>query len=112
GECLAESVTNMNAQYPWRCALGHEFTMSGKDVKRRHWCTRCFGRLPDEIERLQKIAREHAGELLSKKYTNAYTTLHWRCARRHKWWAVPSSIVQGTWCWECGHAGGKSTARR
>ena len=51
--------------------------------------------------RVQALARARGGLCLSTEYVNARTHLRWRCAEGHEWEAVPSSIVQGTWCPHC-----------
>ena len=53
--------------------------------------------------------RRRGGECLASEYVNATTKLWWRCRDGHEWDALPGSIVQGTWCPVCGHAG-SSTA--
>lgn len=40
---------------------------------------------------------------MSEKYINTHTKLKWMCAKRHIWWARPSSVKFGLWCPTCGH---------
>jgi hypothetical protein len=52
---------------------------------------------------MKRLARRRGGECLSTDYVNATTKLQWRCRDGHEWEATPGSIVQGSWCWVCGH---------
>ena len=54
-----------------------------------------------ELERLQKIAKQHGGKLLSKIYVNESTKMRWRCASGHRWRARPHDIKRGAWCVVC-----------
>jgi hypothetical protein len=109
GTCLARRVTTIHDHYRWRCRLGHVFTASAHDVQQGHWCRRCRGRVQDDLARMRRLARRRGGECLASEYVNATTKLWWRCRDGHEWDALPGSIVQGTWCPVCGHAG-SSTA--
>jgi hypothetical protein len=52
---------------------------------------------------MKQLAKNQDGECLSDHYINAFTKLHWRCAKRHEWEAPPSSVKnKGTWCPICG----------
>ena len=51
---------------------------------------------------IQKLAREHGGQCLSKVAAfSAETPLVWQCAKKHRWKARPAYIQQGIWCPEC-----------
>lgn len=103
GESLAREVTTVHADYPWRCIAGHEFTMSAHAVQQRHWCLPCRGKEADTLARIVAIAKRRGGEVLSKEYVNATTKMHVRCAEQHEWWTLPSSLIQGHWCFACAH---------
>jgi hypothetical protein len=104
GTCLARDVTTIHAAYRWRCRVGHVFTISAHQVQQGHWCQRCRGRPQGDLARIQRLARRRHGECLSTEYVNATTKLRFRCREGHEWDAPPAAIVQGSWCWACGHS--------
>ena len=53
------------------------------------------------IQDMQAIAKQHNGLCLSEEYRAINKRLLWKCQRDHIWKALPSSIVQGAWCFKC-----------
>jgi len=53
------------------------------------------------LDELNAIAVEKGGRCLSSMYLGSNVKLEWECSKNHRWWAVPYSIKQGVWCWEC-----------
>ena len=100
GECLSKSYKNSVTKLKWQCKNSHVFRLEPAAIVRGTWCQRCSGR-KRTIEDMQIIAQERGGECLSKKFKNTKTKLKWRCSAKHEWWAVPSSILRGSWCREC-----------
>lgn len=49
------------------------------------------------------IAETHGGECLSLAYANSKTKLKWRCTKGHEWEALPSNVLKGHWCKDCGN---------
>ena len=54
------------------------------------------------IKYMKQIAAKKGGRCLSDQYVNNHTKLEWECAKGHQWWAVPSSVIERTWCPDCG----------
>jgi hypothetical protein len=48
------------------------------------------------------IAESRGGRCLSKSYLGMVTKHEWECEHGHRWKAVPDSVINGTWCPECG----------
>lgn len=57
--------------------------------------------LSEPLKRLQLLAAERNGELLSKIYLGMASKYNWRCSSGHEWSAQAASINSGTWCPEC-----------
>jgi hypothetical protein len=54
------------------------------------------------LEQIQNITASKGGECLSKKYTNNYTKLKFKCEKGHVWKTRPSGIKNAnTWCPKC-----------
>jgi len=47
------------------------------------------------------IAKKNSGKCLSEKYVNNKTKLKWECRLGHTWYAVPASVIRGSWCLDC-----------
>lgn len=54
-----------------------------------------------KIQEMRKIAEEHGGNCLSKKYVNNKTKLLWECSKGDRWEATPNNVLRGTWCGQC-----------
>lgn len=55
----------------------------------------------NELKKLQEIAKNNEGELLSNTYLGYNTKLQWKCKHGHIWNSTPSNIKKGSWCKEC-----------
>jgi hypothetical protein len=55
------------------------------------------------IEEMRDLAIVRGGKCLSIEYVDSKSKLLWQCARGHQWQALPSSVVQGSWCPACAH---------
>ena len=55
------------------------------------------------IEEMYCLAESRGGKCLSSEYVNARTKLKWQCKKGHIWDAIPSNVIKGHWCPECGH---------
>lgn len=104
GECLSQVYKNNITKLRWRCKHGHEWDGAPAVILRGGWCSFCAGKLPKKmaLQELQKLAVSRGGKLLSKRYKNSQSYLHWQCAKGHKWEAVSPAIKSGTWCPVCG----------
>ena len=50
---------------------------------------------------MHALAQGKGGKCLSTTYVNASTKLEWECQKGHRWFAVPFSVKQGSWCPKC-----------
>lgn len=53
---------------------------------------------------MQRLAKIRGGKCLSSEYGNNKTKLEWQCKEGHRWKAVPSSVMSGSWCGKCSNA--------
>lgn len=54
------------------------------------------------LEKLNQIAVDRNGELLSNEYINNITKLKWKCnICQYTWEALPGSVKNGSWCSSC-----------
>ena len=111
GRCLADDFTNIYTKLKWQCKNGHVWEAIPKNIIRGIWCSRCSGLARLTIEQMQKIARKHGGECLSKTYINAHTKLMWKCKKRHKWETAPMNVQRGSWCPVCAIEKSKRTKK-
>jgi hypothetical protein len=100
GKCLSDFYKNAGTKLLWQCARGHTWEAIPANVMRGHWCPVCAGR-GKTIEDMRLVARDRGGECLSQTYVNNRTKLTWRCAKGHRWDAIPNSIRRGSWCPTC-----------
>ncbi len=56
------------------------------------------GKFIYSIDDMRKIAAFHGGKCLSDSYDGHVAKLIWECKHGHVWEAVPTSIIQGSWC--------------
>lgn len=88
----------------WQCGRGHawdESISAAQNVR----CMNCASqRREQRTERLQALAAERGGKLVSKEYADASTPLEWECAFGHNWKALPDDVAR-CWCNECARKG-------
>lgn len=101
GLCLSETYVNTTTALLWQCAAGHQFKVPPKIIRRGHWCPKCGGSYPLNLEEMQALAVRRGGKCLSPEYVNADTKLTWQCAEGHIWPATPMHVKQGQWCKVC-----------
>jgi len=108
GECRSKTYRTTETRYEWRCAQGHDFTLSGRSVADGGWCPRCRdegnGRATGGIDHLREVAREQGIECLSRRYVDSHTRYRWRCPAGHTWRARYSVIREGRVCPQCAPA--------
>jgi Probable Zinc-ribbon domain len=57
---------------------------------------------PNKLSKLQDIALEHGGILISKKYLGIFEHLEWECTEGHRFKAAPNNVKNsGSWCPKC-----------
>jgi len=107
GVCLSEKYVNQDGKLLWRCAAGHEFLMSGDQVKnKKQWCAACAGVKRLDIKLMRDLADQRGGKCLSTSYVNQKTPLLWACKDGHTWKATGGSIKNmKSWCPSCSFVG-------
>jgi hypothetical protein len=58
----------------------------------------------EALELCVALAIERGGVCLSREYRDGKSKLRWRCAARHEWEAIPTSVRRGSWCARCSNA--------
>ena len=104
GKLLSKTYENSWSKLLWRCAHGHEWRASLKNVKNcGSWCPSCFyGSRRLGLSSALQLALTRGGMCLSDSYKNNFTHLEWSCACGHKWKAPLQSVKnRGTWCPLC-----------
>jgi hypothetical protein len=113
GNCLSIKYKNGRAALLWECNRGHRWRASPANVKSGNWrkgtwCPKCYNyrrhfRAKRSIEEMRTLAMARGGVCISSEYVSSKTKLIWQCAQGHRWQALPTSVVQGTWCPLCAH---------
>lgn len=102
GFCLSREYLGCETKLLWQCKNGHKWESSPNNIKAKHWCPYCAGKMPSTIEEMKGVAALHGGECLSTIYKSQESKLLWRCKERHEWWAIPKHIMKGVvWCPYC-----------
>lgn len=109
GECLSTRYVDAFTRLRWRCREGHEWSADPGTIVQGSWCPECrwhasYSRARLSIEIMREVAAERGGACLSPDYHGVHVRLKWRCARGHKWIALPTFIRQGKWCPVCSHS--------
>jgi len=111
GQCLSETYENCNKKINWECKLGHKWEAKPYHVVAGSWCPRCaqisLGKKNRKysIQDMQNIATKREGKCLSSAFVSVMSKLEWQCRDGHKWDAIPSSIMRGSWCPHCRYLG-------
>ena len=113
GECLSSSYRNGRTSLLWVCKHGHYWKAAPAKVKsgtrrKGSWCRGCYNwrrrfHAKHSIEAMRELAISRGGACLSTEYVSSKAKLTWQCAAGHNWQALPTSVVQGTWCPACAH---------
>jgi hypothetical protein len=105
GVCLSDTYSNCMTPLLWRCAAGHEWSSSLRNVRNcGTWCPQCarLGRAPLTLADAQAAAAMHGGACLSDTYSSNTAPLRWRCAAGHEWRAPLVKIRNcRQWCRLC-----------
>lgn len=102
GVCLSTQYSGVNVKYPFRCAVGHEWTTLPSVLFGGSWCKRChFDSRLLGIEQAHEAAKARGGRCLSAHYVASLSKLTWLCHRGHEWQAPLSAIKVGKWCKRC-----------
>jgi len=100
GRCLSKEFSSVSNKLLWQCAKGHRWEAVPSPIQKGTWCPFCAGR-HKTVADMRRVAEQQGGRCLSRKYAGANTKLLWECGKGHRWEAVPSSILCGTWCPVC-----------
>jgi hypothetical protein len=111
GECLSTIYRNGRTALLWVCGEGHCWKARPANVKggtRRKgtWCKECYNarrrfHAKHRIETMRDLAIARGGSCLSREYVSSKSKLIWQCKAGHRWRALPTSVLQGTWCPVC-----------
>ncbi len=111
--CLNTAWRGPDANYRFRCAHGHLWERSAKNVLYRTGgtcpqCererTRARRRLADGLERLHAAAAAHGGQCLDGRYLGTEARYRFRCREGHEWETTGTEVLRGSWCLPCSHA--------
>ncbi len=111
GKCLSPNYLNSKTKLRWQCANGHIWMAEPNKIAMGAWCSKCVGNSQGTIDEMQDLAIARGGKCFSKRYINTETPLEWKCAKGHKWKAVPMAVRRGTWCGECNASFGERLCR-
>jgi hypothetical protein len=106
GQCLSTTYVNVKTHLRWKCTVGHEWDATAASIRRGTWCPHCVQNRKLKLQEMQELAQERGGKCLSRTYSNNHTALIWKCARAHRWKALPTNVKggsrkRGTWCLKC-----------
>lgn len=120
GEMLSRALRGTSAKLRFRCAQGHVWEQSLRQLDKGKWCMVCAkarknqGRKAASFARLQRVVEARGGTIVSSTYTHSREPILLRCAEGHEWHAVPKMTLRGSWCRACGGASStpQAVARR
>ena len=106
GKCLSKIYIGTTKKLLWKCSEGHKWESAYTNIQSGSWCPLCDRQKKGlartvSIEDAQKLAKEHGGTCLSKKYLKSSAKLNWLCSEGHQWDATYESIKNGRWCLKC-----------
>ncbi len=102
GACLTENYINEKMKLEFQCGYGHKWFSRADKIVQGRWCPKCARNERLTIEIIHALALSKNGKCLSSEYVNGKTKVKWECQYGHQWEAVPSSVIQGKWCPDCG----------
>lgn len=113
-QCLREDAVDS-----WRtriCERGHvpRSPFQADYIRRGERCRICIREDYQKkyFEKLQTLAKQKGGKLLSQVYGIASQKLKWKCSKGHEWLALPQVILRGSWCRKCASRIRGETQRR
>jgi len=107
GFCLSEKYLGNHTHLIWKCKSKHIWEATTANIKKGHWCPKCFNKKRGASQRLSisdmhQIARMKNGKCLSTEYVNSHTKLKWECKSGHQWEANANKVRnRGQWCPYC-----------
>ncbi|MBI2376190.1 MAG: hypothetical protein HYV07_19510 [Deltaproteobacteria bacterium] len=101
GEWLSEEYVNGATPLRLRCALGHEWTTTYRNLDKGHWCPHCARNAPVSLEDVRALAKSYGGTCLSDVYVSSSKPLLFECGVGHQFKMSLDTLVQGSWCRAC-----------
>ena len=102
GQCISLTYHGHETRLLWRCADGHEWWATPRNVKKGRWCRTCFDdNRRGTIEEMQLLAELEGGACLSSQYIAKDVPLHFKCGQGHEFRTTPATIKRGHWCRRC-----------
>ena len=103
---------NSKTKIKYTCDKGHEVVSSwgrlqqasinNKTGNKLRWCRDCAGKIKWNIKKLQEIAEQREGRLLSEKYIDQNQKLRWECKFKHRFKLDIHHINSANqWCPHC-----------
>jgi len=107
GFTVVGEYVNGTSKITHRCAKGHEWDVTPKDILSGNGCPDCFN-----ANRGNAIRKTHAdyvaqvdalgkGITVVGEYVGDKTKITHRCPKGHEWDVTPNSILQGRGCFHC-----------
>lgn len=119
GATCATPFAGLKVHHRVTCAKGHTWSVQPRKLLEGSGCPRCAQharaqahRRNEHWDRLQAIAAERGGALLSKAYAGVVARYRWRCARGHRWSTLGTHTLSGHWCPTCAHQDRGQSRRR
>jgi hypothetical protein len=105
GRLVSTEWKGGKAKLTWECEYGHQWDAVPTNVEcNGTWCPYCNGNARYSIAEVREIAAERGIVLLSEKYRNNMTALHWKCQHGKTWWMPFRTLLLGginRFCPEC-----------
>ena len=111
GLCLSSRYKNGKTPLLWCCTYGHTWkawpaNVKGGSHRKGSWCPECYNwrrefRGRADIESMRNLALARGGRCISTEYVGSRFKLDWQCKLGHRWHALPSAVIQGSWCPTC-----------
>jgi hypothetical protein len=102
GLCLSNAYINAATNLHWQCLKKHKWHATPHSIKDGSWCLRCYhDSMRGNLEKVQALAQQRGGQLLSKRYVDSRSQLRWKCAKGHIWQTTAAVVSCGRWCPQC-----------
>jgi len=101
GKCLSKYYKNSKHKLKWQCRDGHTWSARYDTVLSGVWCTKCSGYCKKTLSDARRLAKQHGGKCLSRKFVNTRTKIRWQCENGHIFKASYNSVNAKHWCPQC-----------
>ena len=104
GKYLGDGVGGIMAKHPFECEEGHQWEAPAHDVQQGHWCPKCAGKKPYNIDDYHALAAKHKGGKYLGNGIGGVASKHlWECNYSHQFKMRAADVQQGKWCARCAH---------